>query len=105
MASDFVDKSKQFMSPLWKGFPDLHVTVEDIIAEGEKVWVHIKEDGTHTGQFRGLAPTGKKVSFTTVHKWHIVDGKIVKQESVYDFLDFLKQLGVIEYKGYPDEVK
>jgi len=56
-------------------------------------------------KYRGLAPTGKKTTFTAVHIWRIVDGKIVEKESVYDSLDFLKQLGVIEYKGFPDEVK
>jgi predicted ester cyclase len=51
-----------------------------------------------------LAPTGKKITFTGVHIYHIVDGKVVERESVYDLLDCYKQLGVIEYKGFPDEV-
>jgi len=49
IASDFVVNAKQFMTPLWKGFPDLHVGIEDIIAEGDRVWVRVKETGTHTG--------------------------------------------------------
>ncbi len=64
MSQDFIDRSEQFMAPLWTAFPDLHVAVEDIIAEEENVWAHVREVGTHLGEFRGLAPTGKKVSFT-----------------------------------------
>jgi len=105
MLPEFAESNKQFMTPLWKGFPDLHVSVDDIIAEGDKVWVRVKETGTHTGEYRGLAPTGKKTTFTAVHIWRIVDGKIVEKESVYDSLDFLKELGAIEYKGFPDEDK
>jgi len=115
MAADYFDPSlqvrgleayKQLLTMFLKGFPDWHETIEDIIAEGDKVWVRFKDTGTHTGEYRGLAPTGKKVTETGVLIWRIVDGKIVEKESaVYDELDFLKQLGVIEYKGFPDEVK
>jgi len=115
MAADYFDPSlqvrgleayKQLLTIFLKGFPDWHETIEDIIAEGDKVWVRFKDTGTHTGEYRGLAPTGKKVTETGVLIWRIVDGKIAEKESgVYDELDFYKQLGVIEYKGFPDEVK
>jgi len=60
----------------------------------------------HKGEYRGLAPTGKKITWEAVDIWRIVDGKIVEMLAVVsDELDFLKQLGVIEYKGFPDEVK
>jgi len=89
---------KQLLTMLLKGFPDWHETIEDIIAEGDKVWVRYTATGTHKGEFRGLAPTGKKFTETGVLIWRIVKGKIAKKESaVYDELDFLKQLGVIEY--------
>jgi len=107
MAADYFDPSlqvrdleayKQLLTMVLKGFPDWHETIEDIIAEGDKVWVRYTATGTHAGEFRGLAPTGKKFTETGVLIWRIVDGKIVEKESgVYDQLDFLKQLGVIEY--------
>ncbi len=87
-----------------KAFPDLHVAIEDIVAEEDKVCVRLKETATHTGEYRGLAPTGNKLSYKVVSIWRIVEGKIVEGWIVYDQLDFLKQLGVIEYKGFPDEV-
>jgi len=115
IAADYFDPSlqvrslesyKKLLTMHLKGFPDWHETIEDIIAEGDKVWVRYTATGTHTGEFRGLAPTGKKFTETGVLIWRIVDGKIVEKESaVYDELDFLKQLGVIEYKGFPNEVK
>lgn len=113
MAPDYVDNTlqqkglesfKQSVTMLYKGFPDIHATIEDIIAEGDKVWDRVTATGTHTGEYRGLAPTGKKITFTGVRIWRIVDGKFVERESFYDFLDFYKQLGVIEYKGFPEDV-
>jgi len=114
MAPDFIDHTyqlrgledfKQSLTMEIKGFPDFHMTIEDIIAEGDKVWVRLKDTATHIGEYRGLAPTGKKFTETGVLISRIVDGKIVEMWAVADELDFLKQLGVIEYKGFPDEVK
>jgi len=56
------------------------MTIEDIIAEGDKVWVHITETMTHTGEYRGIAPTGKKITFPSVWIHRIVDGKIATRE-------------------------
>jgi C-1 hydroxylase len=98
-----LESMKQYMTLFWKGFPDLHVTIEDIIAEGDKVWVRVKITGTHIGEYRGIAPSGKKTAFSGVDICRIVDGKVIEAESVNDFLNFFKQLGVIDYKGFPDE--
>jgi predicted ester cyclase len=99
-----LENVKQFMTRLYKGFPDFHWTIEDITAEGDKVWVHVTGTGTHTGEYRGLAPTGKKITVTIVDIRRIVDGKMVELWTVSDLLDFYKQLGVIEYKGFPKDV-
>ena len=88
---------KQFETSFFKGFPDWIETVEDIIAEGDKVWVHFTGTGTHKGDWSGLAPTGKKVTFRAVQMWRIVNGKVVSKESISDSLVALKQIGVIEY--------
>jgi len=87
-----------------KAFPDLHVAIEDVIAEGDKVCVRLQETGTHRGKYHGLAPTGNKLSYTVVAIWRIVERKIVEGWIAYDQMDFLKQLGVIEWKGFPNEV-
>jgi steroid delta-isomerase-like uncharacterized protein len=105
VAPDFIDHShqggreglKQLFSMAFKAFPDWHETIEDIIAEGDKVWIRAKSTGTHTGEWMGLAPTGKKVTTEMVDIYRIVDGKHVEGRFVVDQLDFLKQLGIIEY--------
>ena len=109
MAPDFVDHTiqlqglesfKKFEAMFITGFPDYSETIEDIIAEGDKVWIHFKVIGTHTGEWNlfgvPLAPTGKKITYTGIGIWRIVDGKIVERKSVRDMLDFLRQIGVIE---------
>jgi C-1 hydroxylase len=96
---------KQFMNMIFKAFPDWHETIEDIVAEGDKVWIRAKATGTHTGEYRGLAPTGKKITAMGVNIYRIVNGKFVEGWAVEDWLDFLQQLRVIEYKGFPDEIK
>jgi len=105
-APDYVDHDlqlrgpedvKQFETMFFKSFPDLHVTIEDITAEGDKVWVRVKYEGTHKGEYRGIAPTGKKFTMTAVSIYRIVEGKVAERESVFDALDFYKQLGVIKY--------
>jgi len=114
IAPDYVDyprllrgleSYKQHLTIFYKSFPDTHETIEDIIAEGDKVCIHLKGTATHISEYRGLAPTGKKTTWEAIIIYRIVDGKIVEMWYVADELDFLKQLGVIEYKGFPDEAK
>ncbi len=100
---------KQFITMLIKGFPDFHITIEDIVAEKDKVWVRVKVTGTHKGEYRGLTPTNKKFTEAAVYISRIVDGKIVEEWYVTDALDFYKQLGIIEYtekgkKLFPENV-
>jgi steroid delta-isomerase-like uncharacterized protein len=105
-APDYVDHTaqlrglesfKQSETIFFKGFPDVHVTIEDMTAEGDRVWVHLKYEGTHTGEYRGIAPTGKKFTMTAFSIFRIFEGKIAERETVYDMLDFLRALGAIEY--------
>ena len=100
----YLEGLKQSLTKFYKGFPDWIMTIDDIIAEGDKVWVRFKATGTHTGKHHGLAPTGKKITETGVDIMRIVDGKIVEGWRVHDHLDYFKQLGVIEYKGFPEDV-
>ena len=94
---------KQSLAMLYRGFPDYHGTIKDIVAEGNKVWARVTYEGTHSGEYLGIAPSGRKFSYKSVTIKRIVDGKIVEGWTVNDMLDFFKQLGVIEYKGFPDE--
>ena len=118
VAADYVDhihqlhgleSLKQLFRLGFNAFPDWHETIEDIIAEGDKVWVRLTYTGTQTGEFRGLAPTGKKVTSMMVDIFSIVNGKFVEGRFITDALDMLKQIGAIEYtekgkKLFPEDV-
>ena len=88
---------KRFGIMLFNAFPDFHETIEDIVAEGDKVWVRTTITATHKGEYRGLAPTGSKFTEAPVDIFRIVDGKIAEGWNIQDELDFLKKLGIIEY--------
>ena len=88
---------KKFELEFFKGFPDWIETIEDIIAEGDKVWVRFTATGTHMGEWLGLAPTGKKVTVKAVQMWRIDNGKVVAKDSIMDSMDTFIKLGVIEY--------
>ena len=93
---------KKFELAFFKGFPDWIETIEDIIAEGDKVWVHFNATGTHMGEWLGLAPTGKKVTVKAVQMWRLDNGKVVAKDSIMDSLDTFIKLGVI---GYTEKAK
>jgi steroid delta-isomerase-like uncharacterized protein len=77
-------------------FPDLTVTVDQLVAEGEWVVARITSRGTHLGPFAGLAPTGKTITWTGVGMRRIVDGRIVEQWTKYDMFSLLRQLGALK---------
>jgi predicted ester cyclase len=107
VAPDYVDHTrpqirglaslKQLINMGLKGVPDWHETIEDIIAEGDKVWVRLAYTGTHTGEMFGLAPTGKKITATSVDIYRIVNGKLAEYWNVTDKLALFKPQGLIEY--------
>ena len=98
-----LDQWKQTLTLLLKGFPDIHPIIESILAEDDKVQVHVKVTGTQTGEYRGFPPTGKKMMFRYSSIWRIMNGKVAERETIYDLMDSYKQLGVIAYKGFLDE--
>ncbi|MFX1603736.1 MAG: ester cyclase [Promethearchaeota archaeon] len=99
-----LDDLKEVLRRQYIGFPDIHRTIEDIVADENSVWIKVRITATHTGEYRGIAPTGKKVVMEAVPHYRIVDGKIVEGWSVWNPIDYLGKLGVIEYKGFPDEI-
>jgi len=75
-------------------FPDLHVTIDDMFAEGDKVVTRITMSGTFKGEFHGIAPTGRKYSGIGIIITQWIDGKEIEAWMVYDQLDFYRQLGI-----------
>ena len=80
-------------------FPDLHFTIEDMIAEGDFVVVRHTAHGTHQGTFRGIPPTGKQVTITGRLIGRVAHGKIIEEWGNQDWLGLLQQLGVVPIPG------
>ncbi len=80
----------------YNAMPDMRITIEDTIAEGDRVLTRVRPQGTNTGELMGMPATGKKVDV----KWvmnvvRIANGKVVEEWEIFDQLDFMRQLGVI----------
>jgi steroid delta-isomerase-like uncharacterized protein len=88
------EQVRQFESDWFKAFPDIKANIEEMVAEGDKVAVRVNYQGTHRGEFMGIAPTGNKIDITNANTLKITDGKIVEVWNVTD-IRFLQQLGVI----------
>lgn len=73
-------------------FPDMHDTIEDMLAEGDKVAVRVTVQGTHRGEFQGIAPTGRQISFAGFAIFRVVDGKIVENRALNDRQGLMQQL-------------
>jgi steroid delta-isomerase-like uncharacterized protein len=91
--------AKQFLAMLLTAFPDLHETIEDAIAEEDRVVTRSTYRGTHKGEFQGIPPTGKQVTITGIHLTRVADGKMVEDWANFDQLGMLQQLGVIPPMG------
>jgi predicted ester cyclase len=89
------DGAKQYVAALRAGFPDLHLTVEDQIAEGDMVVTRWTARGTHTGDFQGIQPTGREIRVAGTDIDRIINGKTVECWTHVDQLGLLQQLGVV----------
>ena len=83
------------MGMFFSAFPDLHSTIDQLIAEGDIVAGRMTTTGTHRGEFMGIPPTGKRVTFSEIHIVRIADGKAVEHWGNSDDLGMMQQLGVI----------
>ena len=86
---------KQMLGMYLAAFPDLHIQIEDLIAEGDKVVGRATTTATHTGEFMGIAATGKQVNFGEMHILRISGGKIVEHWGIEDNMTMMQQLGAI----------
>ena len=80
-------------------FPDLHFTIEDQIADGDKVVNWVTARGTHQGELMGIPPTGKQMAVTGITIDRVAGGKLVESWATWDFLGLMQQLGVIPAPG------
>jgi len=86
---------KKSMSEFFDAFPDNHFTVDDMLAEGDKVAVRYRMTGTHKGMFNGIPPTNKKVTLSAIEIDRTSGNKFVEGWISFDTLGFMQQLGVV----------
>ena len=86
---------RQMLRTLRTAFPDFTTTIDDVIAENDKVAERVTSRGTHEGEFQGIAPTGKSVVMAGISMFCIADGKIVENWAMPDQLGLLQQLGAV----------
>jgi predicted ester cyclase len=86
-------KGAKQLIELWSAFSDRKVTIEDSVAEGDRVAVRFTVSGKHTGAMMGIAPTGKTIHISGSGIFRIVDGKATDNWVNFDALGMLQQLG------------
>ena len=94
-----VDVQKQRLAGIRTAFPDWHLTVEDMIADGDRVAFRATIRGTHKGTFQSIAPTGKAVTVSALDIVRIENGKLVEHWGGPDLLSLLQQLGAVISPG------
>jgi predicted ester cyclase len=111
LAPEFVDHTPQpgiaptregiteSMKALKAAFPDLRYSVDDAIVSGEQAVHRLSATGTMTGEFMGIAPTGKRASWTEIHIGRGVNGRLTEHWAVVDQLGMLVQLGIVPAPG------
>lgn len=83
---------QRFMREFLKAFPDLHHTVEELIAEGDQIVARFSAQGTHTGQWKGYPPTGNSIHYTGVTIVQVKDGKIIHHHTWWDRMEVMEQI-------------
>ena len=86
---------KMFLTAFANAFPDSQIAVDDMIAEDDRVVTKKTMTGTHTGEFNGIPPTGRRVEIQYVDILRLRDGRIIEHWLSMDQLSFMQQLGVI----------
>lgn len=87
--------TKRAIAMFLTAFPDVHLTIDDMIAEGDKVVTRYTSRGAQKGTFMGIPPTGKQMTVSSIIIARIADGKIVEEWGLDDQMGMLQQLGVI----------
>ena len=93
--------AKAFWTMFRAAFPDLHYTVEDEVAEGDRVVTRVTGHGTMRGDFQGMPASGKEATWSEIHIVRFAEGKAVEHWGVVDQLGMLAQLGFAQAPGQP----
>jgi predicted ester cyclase len=106
MSPDLVDQTaqatdresfRQWANIFRYAFSDIRRKIIHIFGEDDKVCIYLEITATHSGEFRGIAPTGEKIKVYSMLIWRVVDGLITERIQVTESVDYLMQIGVIDY--------
>ena len=86
---------KQYLTRFRSAFGDADLQIEEEIAEGDKVVLRWNFSATHQAEYRGIPPTGKRMKWTGMAIYRIVEGKVVEERGEEDYLTILRQLGLV----------
>ena len=89
----------QFLGMHLNAFPDVKATVEELLADGDKVIARVSIRGTQQGAFGSIQPRGKPITLTSINIFRIANGKMVEHWGLADRLSALQQLGVVPPRG------
>jgi predicted ester cyclase len=92
---DTLEGMRQALPAFRQAFGDIAISVGETVSEGDMIGYHMAFTGTHTGDFMGLLPTGKRIAMSETHIERIRDGKIVLHSGNIDMLGLMQQLGAI----------
>lgn len=95
VGSEILEETRAHTDQFLAAISDARITIEDLIAEGDKVAARLTVSGTSRGPFAGHPPTGRRVTFTSMRMYRVADGKIVESWAMQDRLGLLQQLGVL----------
>jgi len=99
ISEEFLEESLEHVRQFLSAFSDVHLTIEDLIAEGDKVVARLIATATNTGPLGGHPPTGKKVEIRSIRIYRIANNKFVDTWAMQDRLGLMEQLGLIQSAG------
>ena len=90
---------KKFHHSFRSAFPDIHISIEEMVSEGDLIVGYCKIKATHTGAGFGIKSSGKPVAFEGMLMFRVRDGKVVEAWNSFDFLKMFQQMGVVKLGG------
>ena len=87
-----IEGVRLFFTAFREGMPDVHVRIDEIVAEGDRAAIATMIEGTHTGVLMGIEPTGRRISVRGIDMVRVADGRIVEHRGLTDTVGLLRQL-------------
>lgn len=94
MEMNGLEEYKKVYGVFASAFHDTQLTIESIVADGDKVMTRVKMRGTHKGDFEGMLPTGQAITLSAFTVFRLIDGKIAEEWEILDELGMMAQLGM-----------